>query len=144
MIKLNHKHIIVNAVIRKPPTVHEELLVVHWLEQLIEAVGMKIVIGPNAHYCTAQDNEGMTASVNIETSHASLHVWDRLDPPILRFDLYSCADFDINTVLYFIKEFEATEIEYLVLDRNDTHMMIKDWTQMTDFSLEIPQHLAKQ
>lgn len=144
MVSLNHKHMIVNAVIANAPKEGSEKFIVEWLNELVKAVGMKVVIGPHAHYCQADGNNGITASVNIETSHASLHIWDKTVPPILRFDLYSCSDYDVNTVLNFIKGFDPLEIEYMVIDRNDTHMKVSDWTQMKDFLKLWPQHLVGQ
>lgn len=116
---LDHKHIIVNAVVKNPPKEGDEEFVKDWLRRLIAAVNMKIVIGPHVHYCKADENEGITASVNIETSHAALHVWDKLDKALFRFDLYSCATFDPQVVVDFIKEFDPTSLEFVVLDRNE-------------------------
>lgn len=122
---LNHKHILINAVVRNPPKEGDEELVADWLRRLIAAVGMKIVIEPRVHYCKADENEGITASVNIETSHASLHVWDKLPQPLFRFDLYSCAEFDPEVVFGFVKEFDPWKIEHLLIDRND-FMILED------------------
>lgn len=118
-MKLDHQHMIVNATVTKPPREGDEGVVCDWLSELIEAVGMRTVIGPHAHYCKADENEGITASCNIETSHAALHVWDKVDPPLFRFDLYSCAEFDPATVLGFVRRFDPTTMEWIVLDRND-------------------------
>lgn len=68
-MKLDHQHMIVNATVTKPPREGDEGAVCDWLSELIEAVGMRTVIGPHAHYCKADENEGITASCNIETSH---------------------------------------------------------------------------
>lgn len=122
-LNLNHKHLIVNAVINKPPT--DPTQICHWLTELVSKIGMKTVIGPFAHYCTAQDNEGLAALVGIETSHLSIHVWDKESPPHLRFDAYSCATFDINIVLQHLNQFEPTEMDYLVLNRNSTEILIE-------------------
>ena len=119
MSHLDHKHLIVNAVIRKPPKEGDEPFMVEWLDAVVKAVGMKVVIGPHAHYCKADGNNGITASVNIETSHASLHVWDKTDPAIFRFDLYSCATFDVDTVLDYIEGFQPVELHWVLLDRNE-------------------------
>lgn len=116
-MQLDHKHILVNAIVSKPPT--DPTIVEDWMRRLVEAVGMKLVIGPHAHYCTADKNEGITAACCIETSHCSLHVWDKLDPPILRFDLYSCATFEPKIVLDLVDEFGATDVTWMVLDRNE-------------------------
>lgn len=118
-MKLDHKHIIVNATVNKPPAEGDEDKVVDWMKRLVEAVGMKLVIGPFAHYCKADENEGITATCCIETSHSSLHVWDKLDPPLLRFDLYSCATFNPEIVKDMIQEFEPIKLDYILVDRND-------------------------
>ena len=119
MAKLDHKHIIVNAVVRKPPKEGDEELVKDWLRRLISAVKMKIVIGPHVHYCKADENEGITASVNIETSHASIHCWDKLEIPSLKFDLYSCSDFQVNAVLGAVKEFDPYFLTWVLIDRDE-------------------------
>jgi S-adenosylmethionine/arginine decarboxylase-like enzyme len=116
---LNHKHLIVNAEILKPAKEGDERHMIEWLEAVVRAVNMKVVIGPHAHYCKADENEGLTASVNIETSHASLHIWDKTDPPLLRFDLYSCADYSVDTVMQYVMGFDPLLVQWVVLDRND-------------------------
>lgn len=115
---LDHRHLIVNAKTKKPPKENDEQLVIDWIKNLIDNIGMKIIFGPYCKYCQAPGNNGITASVNIETSHCSLHVWDKSSPPILRFDLYSCAYFDVNKVLKHLDEFEIYDADYIVLDRN--------------------------
>jgi S-adenosylmethionine/arginine decarboxylase-like enzyme len=124
-MELNHKHLIVNATVSKPPTEVEPTI--NWMKRLIEAVNMKLVIGPFAHYCTAEDNNGITATCCIETSHASLHAWEKLDPPILRVDLYSCADFDKFKVFELIKEFDPYQIDWMILDRNNTYIKVESF-----------------
>jgi S-adenosylmethionine/arginine decarboxylase-like enzyme len=110
---------ILNAIVRNPPKAGDEENVVRWLRKVVEAVGMKLVIGPHAHYCKADENEGITASCNIETSHCSLHVWDKLDFAIFNFDLYSCAAFDPEVVVELVKEFDPWKLEWIVMDRNE-------------------------
>lgn len=81
---------------------------------------MKIKIGPFADYCLAEGNNGITGAVCIETSHVSLHCWDKVDPPYMRLDVYSCAFFDPSVVEKEIREkFDPVTFEYLILDRND-------------------------
>lgn len=121
---LVHKHLIVNATVDTPPRAGDEVSVINWLKKLVDVVGMKIVIGPHAHYCTADDNEGMTAACCIETSHVSMHVWDKTDPPLFRFDLYSCAEFDVEDVLSLIEEFKPDKLDWLLLDRNENVQVV--------------------
>lgn len=117
---MDHKHIIVNASVRKPPTKGDEEKVVEWMKRLVTAVGMKVVFGPGAYYCDAEGNEGLTAGCVIETSHCSIHCWDKLPGgPVMKFDLYSCSTFFKETVIGLIREYDPSELEYIVIDRND-------------------------
>jgi S-adenosylmethionine/arginine decarboxylase-like enzyme len=115
--KLDHKHIIVNATVKQPLVDVEGTK--KWLKDLVEAVNMKIVLGPFAEYCNAEGNEGITGCVCIQTSHCSIHVWDKLKPAIMRLDLYSCDTFERETVLNHLKYFEPITYEWITLDRND-------------------------
>ena len=116
-IHLDHKHLIVNATVTNPlvdPEATKE-----FLRFLVASIGMKIKIGPFADYCEAEGNNGITAAVCIETSHLSIHVWDKESPPYLKLDVYSCAQFDEQKVVQIIKDtFQATELDYMLLDRN--------------------------
>lgn len=114
---LDHKHLILNANVKKPPTNTEHII--EWLKKLVEIINMKLVLGPYAHYCTAKDNEGLAAICAIETSHCSIHVWDKGKIPYLRFDIYSCSCFDVEKVIEHLKEFEPTSYEWKLIDRND-------------------------
>ena len=115
---LNHKHLIINANSNNPlidPKTTED-----FLRELVDKIGMKIKIGPFAAYCEADGNNGITAAVCIETSHVALHFWDKANPPYLRMDVYSCADFDVDLVLDTVnKTFETTDLNYILLDRNN-------------------------
>lgn len=134
MKHLNHQHLIINAIVDKPPT--DPTQICHWLTELVNKIGMKTVIGPFAHYCTAQDNEGLAALVGIETSHLSIHVWDKESPPYLRFDAYSCATFDPNVVLDHLHQFEPVNLDGLLLDRNNNKIEVTPlWKPITKDSL---------
>ena len=41
---LVHKHLIIRAEIKKPPT--DEMKLKHWLEEFVESINMKIFMGP--------------------------------------------------------------------------------------------------
>ena len=124
MTMLDHKHLIVNAIVKKPlidPRETED-----FLTNLVNEIGMKIKIGPFADYCEADGNNGITGAVCIETSHISIHCWDKAEPPYLRLDVYSCAYFDEEKVIKNVKEtFEATELNYVILDRNNKIQVTK-------------------
>ena len=123
-MNLNHKHILVTAKnLQNIPRTPEVLI--DWLERLVEAVNMKILIYPQAIRCTDEGNEGTTGIVVIKTSHGSIHVWDECEVPYLKFDLYSCDDFDPQIVVHMIEEFKPTELTYLLIDRNKDELVEK-------------------
>jgi S-adenosylmethionine/arginine decarboxylase-like enzyme len=115
---LDHKHIIVTAAVRKP--IKEKAVLEDWFRRLIVAVDMKIVTGPHVEYVSAPGNEGLTGACCIETSHCSMHIWDSLEVPYLKFDLYSCKCFDPQTVIDLIAEFDPYYYKWVLLDRNHT------------------------
>lgn len=118
MKTLDHKHLILNANVSNPPV--DEAKTVDWMRRLVDKIGMVVVIGPHAHYVTVEGNEGITATCCIQTSHISMHCWDKVENPFLRLDIYSCADFDVQEVLKMVdEEFKIGEHQYVLLDRNN-------------------------
>jgi S-adenosylmethionine/arginine decarboxylase-like enzyme len=71
---LVHKHLIIRAEAVKPP-VDEEILS-NWFKDFIEAINMKVLMGPYVKYHKVPGNRGITGAAIIETSHIVLHVWD--------------------------------------------------------------------
>jgi len=121
----NHLHLLVKGNIKTPPTA-EKLLNV-WLSELVNKVGMKVVAGPTSVYVNEPGNEGITGTVTLATSHASIHIWDRDTPPMFQFDLYSCSDFTATQVLNHIDEwFGLIEANYQMIDRNGNDFKIID------------------
>ena len=113
---LVHKHLIVRAEVYRPPMDEEFLR--RWFEKFIEDIGMKIMMGPYVKYSNMVGNRGITGAAIIETSHIVMHVWDEPDPALLQFDVYSCGEFDPETICEKIKkDFNTTKIEYKFLDR---------------------------
>jgi S-adenosylmethionine/arginine decarboxylase-like enzyme len=117
MQDLDHKHILIRANVRKPPTDPE--VVKDWFRRLVKAIDMKILIPPEVTNCTTPGNEGITGVCTIETSHSSIHVWESAEIPFLQFDLYSCKRFDPDIVMSFIHEFDPYDTETMIVDRND-------------------------
>ena len=78
---------------------------------------MNILHGPVAKYCDSPGNQGMTVFAVIETSHIVAHIWDEDTPAKLQLDVYSCKDFDINTVFEHIKILVPSNVQYKFLDR---------------------------
>ena len=120
MDTLDHKHMLVFAYVQKPPKVVEQLE--DWFRRLVDAVGMKVLIEPKCVYCDTAGNEGITGTVCIETSHASIHFWEKHDRnpefSCVQFDLYSCKDYDPQTVINMIAEFGIIDYQYMIIDRN--------------------------
>ena len=113
---LVHKHLIIRAEAVSPPMDEEFLR--RWLEKFIEEIGMKVMMGPYVKYSNMVGNRGITGAAIIETSHIVMHVWDEPDPALLHFDVYSCGEFDPETICNKIKkDFNTTKIEYKFLDR---------------------------
>jgi S-adenosylmethionine/arginine decarboxylase-like enzyme len=112
---LVHHLLVVNARVNKPPVDPE--VIKNWKSKLIEDIGMKILHGPHALYHDMPGNRGLTAVTIIETSHIALHVWDEDTPGVLRLDVYSCAEFDVDVILDSIKIFDPVQVDYKFLDR---------------------------
>lgn len=91
---------------------------IDWLKRLVEKIEMKIVAGPIAAYCDAENNEGITGACCVQTSHCSVHVWDKVEVPFMRLDVYSCKTFKEEDVLAMLAEFDPYDIDALTLDRN--------------------------
>lgn len=114
---LVHEHLIVRANVKAPPI--NPVFLEGWLLELIEAIGMKVLMGPYVTYSNVVGNRGITGVAVIETSHIALHVWDECDPGMLQLDVYSCAPVDISVVLDHIQRFEPTHVDYKFLDREN-------------------------
>ena len=113
---LVHKHLIIRAEAVSPPMDEEFLR--RWLEKFISEIGMKVMMGPYVKYSNMVGNRGITGAAIIETSHIVMHVWDEPNPALLQFDVYSCGEFDPETICEKIKkDFNTTKIEYKFLDR---------------------------
>ena len=113
----NHLHLLVKGYIKSPPQTEKVLNI--WFTQLVNNVGMKVVAGPTSVYVNEPGNEGITGTVTLATSHASIHVWDVQKPAMFQFDLYSCSDFKPNDVLNHINDWFQLESAYWsFIDRN--------------------------
>jgi S-adenosylmethionine/arginine decarboxylase-like enzyme len=113
----NHLHLLVKATCKNPATEVEKLN--DWFKRLVEKVRMVVVAGPTSVYVNEEGNEGLTGTVTLATSHASIHIWEKGDPAMLQFDIYSCSCFTVEEVIEHLNEFDLIEAEYLFIDRND-------------------------
>jgi S-adenosylmethionine/arginine decarboxylase-like enzyme len=113
-----HQHLLVKAWVKTPPKEVETLN--KWFVDLVHKVGMVVVAGPTSVYVDEPGNEGLTGTVTLATSHASIHIWDNLELPMLQFDIYSCKCFELNEVLTTFEEWDLVKVEWMMIDRNDT------------------------
>jgi|TARA_B110000902_G_scaffold163512_1_gene186995 S-adenosylmethionine/arginine decarboxylase-like enzyme len=120
---LVHKHVIIRAEVLNPPT--NETTTSNEVKVLIEDIGMKILMGPYAKYCTMEGNRGLTVATIIETSHVIIHVWDETDPALIQLDVYTCGVFDPNIVFDWLKKYNPTKIDFKYLDRENGLTEIK-------------------
>lgn len=128
MSRLDHQHLLVKAWVEKPPT--EVAALQEWLAEVVTAIKMKIVIAPRAVYVEAVGNRGLTGSVNIETSHIAIHIWDEPVPAMIQMDVYSCSCFEASTVIDKLKEFGLVKYEQMIIDRND-NFVVTDHSKVT-------------
>jgi len=113
---LVHKHLIVRAEAINPPMEVPHLT--DWLHNFIDFINMKVLMGPYVVYHDVPGNRGITGVAIIETSHIVMHVWDEPSPALMQFDVYSCGEFDAETICKKIqKDFNVVKIDYKFLDR---------------------------
>lgn len=122
---IEHKHILINARVNNSLANPDDA--VAFLEDLVDRVGMKILMGPHATYVDAPGNRGTTAIVGIETSHIAFHIWDEEQPARLQFDLYTCGALDVDVVIDAVDEqFDIVEADYRIYDREDGFFLMED------------------
>jgi len=68
----NHIHVLIKGYVKNPPRKEEDLN--DWFRRLVEKVRMVVVAGPTSVYVNEPGNEGLTGTVTLATSHASIHV----------------------------------------------------------------------
>lgn len=116
MKEIKHLHLMVRAEITKP--ISDEAEAKLWLIDLVKLIDMKIAAGPISKYIDMKGNEGVTAAVSVETSHIALHIWEKTDPMILQFDLYTCGELNYLQVLDHLSDtFGITKMQWQYLDR---------------------------
>jgi len=113
---LYHKHLIVRAEVNKP-FVDPNYVAKVWMPELIERIGMKILMGPYAVYSDMPGNRGLTAVAIIETSHCVIHCWDEQQPAMIQLDLYTCGPLDPYDVVESIQLMDPVTIDMKYLDR---------------------------
>ena len=113
---LIHRHLIVRALVTKPPV--DCVAVDTWLCELCELIGMNLLAGPITAYVDTVGNRGVTGVCIISTSHIAVHVWDESDPAVIQLDVYTCARLDPQLVIRHLDQFTPTHIDTHYLDRD--------------------------
>jgi len=122
-----HNHFLLNGYVQRPPVDND--IVIDWMTQLVDDVGMKIIQGPYSSYVSKEGNRGLTATVMIETSHIALHVWDEEEPAMIQFDLYTCSTLPARIVLSSIDSFMGLQsYHYMVMERKTGFNVIETVT----------------
>ncbi len=123
MFKPDHLHILVKGTCNNPPNEVDKLN--DWFTSLVSRVRMVVIAGPTSVYVSEEGNEGLTGTVTLATSHASIHIWDKNTPPMFQFDLYSCSCFDSKEIIEHLNEFDLISAEWMMIDRNDGFKIIE-------------------
>lgn len=111
-----HQHLLIRGYFENPPK--ETHTLNDWFVDLVHRVDMEVVAGPTSVYIDAPGNEGLTGTVTLATSHASIHIWDAQYPYLFQFDIYSCKCFEFGTVKDHLDQFGFISGEWLMIDRN--------------------------
>ena len=120
---LEHKHLIVRAELNNPPQCTADIET--GMRSLVEAIDMKILMGPYSVYSDMVGNRGLTAVTIIETSHIALHVWDECEPALAQLDVYTCSALNIQDVFDAIQSWNPTKVEYKYIDRENQLTLIE-------------------
>ena len=128
-----HQHLLMKVWLTNPP--NKVSVLNEWFIQLVHKVKMEVVGGPTSVYVDYPGNEGLTGTVTLATSHASIHIWDHQEPAMAQFDIYSCKCFKLEDVLEHFEPWGLVKAEWVMIDRNETPKVISEgnWTPQNDY-----------
>jgi S-adenosylmethionine/arginine decarboxylase-like enzyme len=89
------------------------------MSNLIDKIGMNLLMGPYAKYLDVKGNRGITCVAIIETSHVAMHIWDETNPALMQLDVYTCGNLDPYDVVNALEQFKPVKIEMKYLDREN-------------------------
>ena len=104
---LEHKHIIIRATVKKPPTQTD--VIKQWVRNLVKKLNMKPLGETVAVYVDKKGNRGLTCLQAIDTSHIAFHSWDEDKPALVQLDVYTCGHLNKQTVFDALDTFEIIE-----------------------------------
>jgi S-adenosylmethionine/arginine decarboxylase-like enzyme len=134
MTSVKHKHLIVRAEVSSFP--NDPAWADNWMMQLVQKIGMKILMGPFSKYCDVPGNKGLTSVVIIETSHIVLHTWTERENIEVQLDVYTCSDLDPNDIFDELENFGSVLMEYKFLDRENGLREVMTSQDLLDVSIE--------
>jgi S-adenosylmethionine/arginine decarboxylase-like enzyme len=94
----------------------------------VRHIDMKILSGPHTAWCPVVGNTGWSGTVIIETSSITFHSWTESHYPVIQLDVYSCKEFEIDTILLWLRQFDPERVDYKFLDREYDFKEIKSET----------------
>jgi S-adenosylmethionine/arginine decarboxylase-like enzyme len=112
-----HQHLLIKGFFKNPPVEVEVLN--KWFVDLVHRVNMEVVAGPTSVYVDYPGNEGLTGTVTLATSHASIHIWEKYEPSMFQFDIYSCKCFDLEAIKSHLDQFGLIGGDWMMIDRNE-------------------------
>jgi S-adenosylmethionine/arginine decarboxylase-like enzyme len=119
-----HQHLLMKIWVQNPP---KKVSVLNdWFVNLVHKVKMEVVAGPTSVYVNDPGNEGLTGTVTLATSHASIHIWDNENPPMAQFDIYSCKSFTLEDVLSQFETWGVVKVEWVMIDRNNNPIITSE------------------
>ena len=119
---MQHKHLVIRAEVKEP--IVNKSKARKFLRSLIKKIAMKELYGPVACYCKMEGNRGITSFAIIETSHVAMHIWDEVSPALVQLDVYSCSEFDPETIFEHIQNMQPKKIDYKFLDRENEFIQV--------------------
>jgi len=75
-----------------------------FVKELAKLIDMRIISGPHSVYIHDKGNEGVSSVSIIKTSHICVHSWDKKTPGEIHLDIFSCKDFSVSKILFFLKK----------------------------------------
>lgn len=120
-----HYHLILRLEVEDMPDSEEECE--KFIKELADTIGMEIVYGPKAVYLGRPGTEGYSAFAVITTSHISVHIWEKTEPPLMQVDIFSCNSFSKKEVMdYLESNFKILNVKDIFIDRTSAVTVKKD------------------